>query len=657
MTLSAVILVGLVICAGSFSFWVYSRLEMSISYWKSLATLRFLTLSVLLTLIWDPIIPVARTETKKSDIWVLLDGSHSMRPTDQFQSGPVEEVDEILKGLGEAPVRLMLFGDRPRFIPLDSLGVIDFKDTDSRLGPALMSAAEAGAIDALVLSDFRISDVENLDSYGQQYGLNVKFELVDMERRNVGVKDFKVFKNGSSEETVVVQATIFSEGLQETESINVQIFEEDNLVTTEEVNSVSKGNTSTLEIVLPNPKISGLVEYRIALEIENDNFRLDNYQTTFFEMGRDDTKIVFLSVKPDWEPRFLMPVLSEVSGLAVEGFLMLRDGQFLSVNDVETDEVIATELQVKRAATSSKILIVHGLSGDSPDWIVEILDKKPSSIVFVEDGTAANILGVATQQNILEGEWYLENTLKPSPLASTLSGLDLTSLAPLNTILPMLDPNSHLKPLEFRRNGLTRIQAPLILTDDSDGRQALVLATGFWRWSSRGGNSREVYRRLWSGILGWLMASEITENRRLVEPELMVWGENSQSKWNAWGLAGNNIHLMIYEGEQLVKDTTVNANAENQFTIEELEFGSYRYRATDVDNGDSLGTGRFSVEEHSLEWFLGPKNLSNIPSNSQALNGVDGTFGRPLHTFGIPYLLIIVLLSLEWIGRRQRGLR
>tara|TARA_B100000029_G_scaffold485128_1_gene538136 strand:- start:50904 stop:52805 length:1902 start_codon:yes stop_codon:yes gene_type:complete len=633
-------------------------MEIAISSWKSLAILRFLTLSMVLLLIWDPNIPVARTEIGQDTVWVLLDGSRSMRPTDQSRPELLAEVMERLTEMEEMPLRIMLFGERPRFVSADSVESIDFRDELSRLGPALVSAAEAGASDVLVLSDFRIDDVEILDSYSQTYGLDVKFERLDMERRNVGVEDFMVFRNDLLEETVTAQASIFSEGLQADESITIEIFEEENLVVSEEVNPISIGNTLMFEVELPiNHEASGLLEYRISLGILEDDFSLDNQKSTFIDMSFSDKEIVFLSMKPDWEPRFLLPVLSEVSGLSFEGFLSLGDDQFLSMNDIEGDESIVTESRVKRAVAASRILIVHGLAGNSPDWVMDALDNSSSTIAFIEDGTAASKMGVSTQQSIVEGEWYLESSLKPSPLASTLSGIDLTSLAPLNAVLPMLDPNSYLRPIEFRRNGLGQIQAPLILNESDDRKQALVLASGFWRWSSRGGNSREVYRRLWSGVLGWLMASEVASNRRLVEPEVRVWSENDQSRWSAWGLANNSIHLMIYKDEKLVQDTTVIVNPESQFFINGLGLGSYSYRADDINSGDLLGSGRFKVENHSLEWFRVPRDLVDIYSDLPSSTAIGSGFSRPLHTYVIPYLLIIIFLSIEWIGRRQRGLR
>ena len=153
------------------------------------------------------------------------------------------------------------------------------------------------------------------------------------------------------------------------------------------------------------------------------------------------------------------------------------------------------------------------------------------------------------------------------------------------------------------------------------------------------------------------MASEVASNRRLVEPEVRVWSENDQSRWSAWGLVNNSIHLMIYKDEKLVQDTTVIVNPESQFFINGLGLGSYSYRADDINSGDLLGSGRFKVENHSLEWFRVPRDLVDIYSDLPSSTAIGSGFSRPLHTYIIPYLLIIIFLSIEWIGRRQRGLR
>ena len=81
------------------------------------------------------------------------------------------------------------------------------------------------------------------------------------------------------------------------------------------------------------------------------------------------------------------------------------------------------------------------------------------------------------------------------------------------------------------------------------------------------------------------------------------------------------------------------------------------FKAVAVENGDLLGDGRFSVENHSLEWLTRPGDLRSIKNDQGIAISGSGNFNRPLHTFVSPYLILILLLGMEWIGRRQGGLR
>ncbi|MBH16334.1 MAG: hypothetical protein CME30_03520 [Gemmatimonadetes bacterium] len=657
MSLSGTILAGLVICAGFFSFWVYSRLEIAISSWKWLATLRFVILSLVLVLIWDPLIPDSRMVSANGTRWVLVDGSQSMKSGTQSQIGPLSQIIGKIESLEDPPSRVLLFGETPRFIPVDSLDLVDFEDKSSELVPALISVAETGGSQVLVLTDFRIDDARDVDSYGQKYGLDIEFERVQLDRRNVGVKDFVIYRSDSSDESLFARATIFSEGILDGEQIEVQIFEEENLVAEEAISPISEGNTSSVEISLPASKNTDLVMYKLVVRIAGDEFQLDDQKRTYFDSTHSGNDIVFLSFQPDWEPRFLLPALKNVSGLSIEGFLKLSNEQFLNINDVETDDMITTENDVREAVANSGILVVHGLSENVPGWVMDTLVTERPSLIFVENGTVGNMFGISTQENVVEGEWYLEENLKPSPLAATLSDIDFGSLSPLSTVLPLTGSSNHVAPLESRQNGLGQVQPPLVLVNNAEERKVLVLAAGFWRWASRGGSSGIAYRRLWSAVFGWLMASDAMGNTGLVEPEFRIWGEDDLVLWETPGLVGSNVNLVISENDSVISDTTIVINGEGQFVTQELTPGNYNYRAVAVENGDLLGDGRFSVENHSLEWLTRPGDLRSIKNDQGIAISGSGNFNRPLHTFVSPYLILILLLAMEWIGRRQGGLR
>jgi hypothetical protein len=123
-------------------------------------------------------------------------------------------------------------------------------------------------------------------------------------------------------------------------------------------------------------------------------------------------------------------------------------------------------------------------------------------------------------------------------------------------------------------------------------------------------------------------------------------------------MIGDSIVLTFSAGDSVVMDTTVVVDGTGAVRTRRLPAAEYTYRATLVGGADTVGSGRVESERHSLELLRQPAELA-----SGAVAGDDGTPvrgrrpGRPLRTHAFPYLLIMVLLCAEWIGRRQWGLR
>ena len=86
-----------------------------------------------------------------------------------------------------------------------------------------------------------------------------------------------------------------------------------------------------------------------------------------------------------------------------------------------------------------------------------------------------------------------------------------------------------------------------------------------------------------------------------------------------------------------------------------LEPGTYTY-FVESSTADSLGAGRFDVAEATEEML---PVAEQPPQRGQRVAAVreDVRRGRPLRTLPWPYLFVITLLSVEWIGRRRGGLR
>ena len=657
MTLSWLAFGALAVAASAFTAWIYFRRELPIPGRKILGIARGLVLVLVLLLLFDPLLPGIRTGAFGGvDRWVLLDGSTSMEAGGGSGSAWATSLARAQELAAEG-ARILLFGGTPRVVPADSLeGLVPTEGT-SRLAPALARVAESGATSVTILSDLRLDDPIEANLMAERLFLELQSENGEEGIRNVGIARFELPSRTESGDTLVAQIAAFVEETGPADSIRLEIFEEDRLVATDVVAPAGFGRLATAAINLPAPDASGWVRYRLSARLDGDGFSGDDTKTTFVEVDPEEGGLVLVSLQPDWEPRFLLPVLSQVTGFDARGFLAMTGGQYLRLGSGAESGGTSDEDEVRRAALGADFLVVHGIGRNPPEWVLEAMAAGSRALLFPADQGGAAAAGVRVGPT-LPGEWYLVPDLLPSPLAAGLVGADLTGLPPLTNVLPRLGSDRGADALQLQFQGAGAAEAALVFNEDQGRRSAVMLASGFWRWAFREGPDRQVYRRLWAGVAGWLLASTPVEEGAGLRPNKRVWSATEAWTWRAPGMIGDSVALRLDTEGSVALDTTLVVDATGEVRTPGLPVGEYTYQATHVTSGDDIGSGRVESERHSLELLRQPTALA---TGSQ----VDGEGaparargpGRPLRTHPLPYLLIMVLLCAEWIGRRQWGLR
>ncbi len=658
MTVSWLIFGVLATAAAGFAAWIYNERELPIAGRKVLAAGRGLILVVVLFLLWDPRLPGSRAGAfAAASHWVLLDGSASM------EAGAGQERDawtaalRRARELAAAGAPVLLFGATPRVVPADSLETLLPTEGMSRLAPALARVAESGAQAVTVLSDLRLDDPVESNLTAERLSLELRRETGEQGIRNAGVARFELPARAQSGDTLEAQVAVFSEGVGPADTIRLRVYEESRLATRVAVPPAGSGRVTTTSIRLPPPHSSGWVRYRLSVELEGDEFVGDDTKAAFVEIDPEEGGLILVSRRPDWEPRFLLPVLSQVTGLDARGFMAMGEDRYLRLGAGADAGGSTDEAEVRRAAAGAELLVLHGFDGNAPPWVTEALAQSPRVLLFPADRAGADAAGVRVSSPF-SGEWYPVAELQPSPLASSLAGADLTGLPPLGDVLPRIQAAAGPSPLQLQLQGSGPTEAALVLTEDEGQRRVVVLASGFWRWAFRDGADRQVYRRLWAGVVGWLLASTPVEQGVGVRPAARVWSAWEELEWRAPGLVGDSIALTLTAGDSVVLDITTVVNGAGELRTGSLPAGEYAYRVTRVGESEAIGSGRVESESHSLELLRQPAELfPGPPTDGAATSAGDRRPGRPLRTHPIPYLLIIVLLSAEWIGRRRWGLR
>ena len=632
---------------------IYRRRELQVRGRWILASLRAGVLLLTLFLVWNPQLPGRIAPQGAADSWVLLDRSLSMSAGegDGAWDGARERARELLNDGG----RLVTFGERVRPLSADSLGDITPDEPATRLAAALERAAEAGARRVVVLSDLRVRDPSAAAAVLRRTRATVVMERMGDRVRNAGIPQVLAPRALQSGQAVPLEVVVQGEGGDASDSVTVEVREEGRLVASQRQLLPRDGRQSRVNFTLPPPTREGEIRYVVTATLAGDRFNEDDSRVLWLTIGPEIRGAVLLSLRPTWEPRFVLPVLQQVTGLQTRGYLRLNDGRYLVAAGGTSERAVVGQEEVRRALAQAELLVLHGVGAGAPDWIVEQARTAARLLVFANDPAGAALAGVEVG-NPLPGEWYPTPELPASALAADLSGAELTGLPPLAGVLPVLRDDAP-GPLTLQRDGQGRAERALTLTQVNGRRRAAVLASGFWRWGFREGSPREAYRRLWAAVSGWLLANEAVASGVGVRPLASVVPREQPVDWFAPGLAGDSIRLRVRTGDADVLDTVLAVPPGESFRTGRLPPGRYAFTADRGEGTDSEGGGEFDVELFTDELLLPPAVLDAADGAGPESLRQAAPAGRPLRTHPLPYVLLLILLCSEWVGRRRLGLR
>jgi hypothetical protein len=412
------------------------------------------------------------------------------------------------------------------------------------------------------------------------------------------------------------------------------------------------GRTERIPIELDAVEGAGPVPVTASVTREGDVYSEDDRRTRIVDVDPAEGRLVLVSWIPDWEPRFLLPVLGQVTGLPTGGYFRIGDDRFMSFSG--EPRVVSLE-EVVVAVDDARLAVIHGLPPEASPELEAAAARSPRVLRFAAAG-AGGVQG---------GEWYAIPDLPASPVAGELAGLALAGVPPLGSrVGPPADGG--IRVLEVQRGGSGEPVPALTLTESGGRREATAWAAGFWRWGFREGEARELYRRLWSGVAGWLLAGGDAGVRQVgLAPTRTVVGPGARLPWRAGPAAGGRIAVTVAPDSggapgpptAPVPDTlVVDSLGRAALTAPEVP-GRYRWRA-EVLEGTGEGrvrSGLLVVEAPALD-LQPPRAVSLLDAVGGEVAALPGT-GRPLRTHPVPYLLLLVFLAGEWLGRRRSGLR
>lgn len=613
-----------------------------------LVGLRGTTLALLSLLIFDP--SVSGPALDGRDRLVLLDASSSMGVEVAGTSSAWEEGLEKVRSSSTSDV--LLVGDAPRLVPASALDSLVPADPRSRLLPALQAAAQTGARSVTLITDARLDDAIEVSRWLPRLGLALDVEIVGGETDNASIVRAwgPAWVEAGQPADISFELMAVGGG---PDSLVVRVLDGDAEVGRTVVPRPGPGRLTSGSLRVATGSEPGPVRFDVALE-PGDGVLEDDTRHVYMEVSALPAGIAVVSLRPDWETRFLYPVLDRAMGLPVRSY-MRTGGRWVEQGTSSRAGLAASEREVFEAVKRAELVVLHGVEPAVPEPVVDSAVAADRLLLFPAGTGSIPPIPIPLPPPVT-GDWYVSAQLPPSPIAAALAGVEVADVPPL-TALRIPDPLPGTWAAANVNRGRRGAAYPLALAG-SDGRRRWVVALGegYWTWAFRGGDSKATYERLWSALGRWLLEGSVAVSGESAAPASRIIEAGRPVLWSAPDPDSFRIQIAGWDGAPVI-DTVVRVGPSDTASTGVVRPGRYRYTAANIEDPTAAFTGEFTVEAPSTE-NIRVSAVTALSAPFAELRETDERLNdRPLHASPWPYILIVGLLCAEWVLRRRWGLR
>lgn len=519
----------------------------------------------------------------------------------------------------------VIVGDSIRDISASDIAALRSDDQGSRVRAAVDRAASLGR-PLVLLTDGEVDDAESLAEAPAGSLVRV---LANAPRTDGAIADMAVPANATAGDTITVAATVTA-GASATPDAQLRVVIDGIAPVVLPVPALGALTSTriTTTIALPRGARSALV--RSVLLVPGDAEPRNDTLSSTIDIG-DRPSAVFVSTAPDLDVREALVVLRGALNVPTRAFLRLAPG----VWRVEGSLAPISEDDVKTQAGAAGMLIVHGDTAWRPRTAARSATGARALWIPAPPTAIARAGEVARTP-----EWYASG-VPASPLAAALAGLPLDSLPPLT----LAGPARGTMPVLTAQLGKRGDAVPAIAARMENGvRTVVVSGSGYAGWALRGGRSAEAFGALWGAIFDWLAAGR--GDVRAARPMSSLMRAGDPVAWRRGGVDSIVTVRLSRRGDRDVDSLTLRfTGASFETTSPALAAGVYDVQA---EGGASV-----LVVNASREWVPRAPTVRDGVLSRGALS----SDAPRLADAGWPFVLALLLLCGEWIGRRAGGYR
>lgn len=507
---------------------------------------------------------------------------------------------------------LLLVGDsvragRPPALPTD----------DATRARALAERALGSGRPVVFLTDGEVDDPAALAGFPAGSRIEV---LAHPPSRDAAVVSLDAPRATVAGDTIDVRATVRS-GALPTPGGSVSALVGARAVARVLLDSLPPRTERDITLRVPVGESVGPTQLAVTVTVPGDVERRNDTLAVALDVARA-AGAVLASTSPDYDARFMLPVLRGAVALPTRAYFRVAPGQW------RQDGTLAPvpERVVREALHAAPLAIIHG------------------DTTYFGAPRAATTGSLALFPTLADsdGEWYAVDA-PPSPLSASLAGIAWDSLPPLS--VAQRAPAGAWNALEVARARRFDRRAAIAGGVVAGRRTVVVGAIGFWRWRFRGGESADAYAALWGSIFDWLTAQR--PDPRAAFPAEGVLRAGDPVRWRRGSGTDSVVHVVLRRRGAARTDSVT------------LRFGG----GATVAESDPLPAGVYDAQVPGGSAVL-VVNASRelLPRGASVRSGAVGgatAFGEPprLRDQWWAYLLLIAALCAEWLWRRRAGLR
>lgn len=538
------------------------------------------------------------------------------------------------RALADARTPLVFVGDSLRDMPHDALSSMRPVDAASRVRAAVDRAASLGR--ALILvTDGQVDDADALaDAPAGSRVITVPAST----RGDVALSELAAPATATGGDTIAVGVTAVA-GAKATADGSLTILLDGTAVATMQLPALAAGATTRLNARVALPRGAKLSVLQAAVQVSGDVEPRNDTLGVAVEVG-DRPAAVFISTAPDLDVREALGVLRGALDVPTRAYLRLAPG----VWRVEGTLAPVAESEVRTRAREAGLLIVHG---DTAWGSTLGTGARPLARALWVPASPTAIARAG--ENARTPEWYALDA-PASPMLAALSMLPFDSLPPVTLAGPARGSFNVVRARLGRRGEPV---AAIAGADANGARTVSISGSGWAGWSLRGGRSREAFTALWGAIFDWLAAGR--GDARAARPVAGMLREGEPVQWRRGGEApvvALSVSRRAVRGTVAAPADTTQPPLTVRFTAGRFEAPAGQFPAGVYDVA-APGGASLLVVNASREWVPRPATAA-VP----VVRAIGAAGDTPrVADKGWPFILALLLLCAEWVGRRYVGQR